>query len=250
MQSLIDQKQMDGMGQLSFMSSLDAFMHSVESMQLLTGSSEILRQSALQTVMRRYKYDHPLVLNAGDELTTDRLLTRMREHGRFQIPVQTVSFRSQIKDYLQACQEQVQQGLLIITEAHRLPITTQAALMYLSHLQEKQGVCVKVVLISHPVLVSRLGVFSHGSVREARLSDSEQFFLQWMTEQVQKRQQLESELSAAGPCSQASTSVIRGWTHRRIISALAVLALVVGVATHGLHHTSQSRGRVVPALRR
>ena len=250
MQSLIEQQRVDSTAKLSFMHSLDAFMHSADPMQLLTGSSEVLRQCALQTVMKRYKYDQPLLLNASEELTTDRLLTRMREHCRFQIPVHTVSFRSQIKDFLQACQDQVQQGLLIITEAHRLPITTQAALMYLSYLQEKQSISLKVVLICHPVLVGRLGVFSQGKITQTQLADSEQFFLQWMAEQVQKRQVASDQYQpVTEPVLSSSRQLLAQFSGRQILSGLAIMALMVGVTTHGLHHSVQPLTKVVPALR-
>jgi hypothetical protein len=104
--------------------------------QLLSTDCVMLREYALQMLLKEAKKEmHPLIIDASEYCNTEKLLTHFRNHWKLLIPVSLTGFRFELEDFLNAYRKKIKKGILIVTQANRLPIATQAALMHLVYLQ-------------------------------------------------------------------------------------------------------------------
>jgi hypothetical protein len=169
-------------------------INSMPPIQLLSTDCVMLREYALQMLLKEAKKEmHPLIIDASEYCNTEKLLTHFRNHWKLLIPVSLTGFRFELEDFLNAYRKKIKKGILIVTQANRLPIATQAALMHLVYLQEKKATALKIIFLADSTMDRKLKIFHPEGVQEIELKKTDLGFTQWVIQEIARESYPELE---------------------------------------------------------
>ena len=151
-------------------SQLDGFVAQENPLQLLVCEHEMSRQILLDAwLSSRKAHHHDLVLTAHLTLTPKDFLLLLANHHGMSLPGFSTGFRDSLAAFLTVFKEKKESALLVVRDAHRLPIAILAALMHLAFLQEAGAGEFKILLVGDPVCTKNIKVFRPDGVREITL---------------------------------------------------------------------------------
>ena len=137
---------------------LKNFLHSPKPTLLIIGKTRSHKTHLLSKAISFSDPNHMVLrLKGRSNLQPSTLTTLFSKHWAIQSSeTDELESHAQLDHALNCLYLQNQTCLLLVEQAHLLPISVLTALCHLSHQQENKSICVRIILVGCPELVSKI----------------------------------------------------------------------------------------------
>ena len=137
---------------------LKSFLHSPKPMLLIIGKTGGHKTPLLSKAIAFSDPNHMVLrLKGRSNLAPSILTTLFSKHWAIQATQSSDEESHKTLDHALNClYAQNQTCLLLVEQAHLLPISILTALCHLSHQQENKSICVRMILVGYPEVISKI----------------------------------------------------------------------------------------------
>ncbi len=147
---------------------LKQFLQSVNPLLLILGTIGSRKTDLLSKAIDYSDPNHMVLrLKGRSNLPPSILMTVFSKHWALKtVGDEAIGINEKLNCIIKCLEEQQQHCLLLVEQAHLLPMTILNALCHLNHIQENKSIAIRIILVGYPELASKISALTSKNAGE------------------------------------------------------------------------------------